>query len=109
MSLAPYHAIIIPIKYDGAVRDAADRLAKELEGLGVETLIDDRDERPGVKFKDADLTGIPFRVVAADKNLAEGKLEIKRRGAGESRLVETGRAAAELAALVQAELAALNG
>jgi prolyl-tRNA synthetase len=108
MSVAPYHAIIIPIKYDGAVKDAVDRLAKELGGLGVETLIDDRDERPGVKFKDADLTGIPFRVVAADKNLAAGKLEIKRRGAGESRLVETGGAAEELAAMVKAELAVLD-
>jgi prolyl-tRNA synthetase len=108
MSVAPYHAIIIPIKYGGAVKEAVDRLAEELEGLGVETLIDDRDERPGVKFKDADLTGIPFRVIAADKNLAAGKLEIKRRGAGESRLVETGGAAGELAAMVKAELAALN-
>ncbi|MDR3146878.1 MAG: proline--tRNA ligase, partial [Treponema sp.] len=104
MSLAPYHVIIIPIKYEGAVREAADKLAEDLEGRGVETLIDDRDERPGVKFKDADLTGIPFRVVAADKNLAAGKLEIKRRGTGEPRLVEAGRAAEELASLVQAEL-----
>jgi prolyl-tRNA synthetase len=109
MSLAPYHVIIIPIKYDGAVREAVDTLAEELKGQGLEALIDDRDERPGVKFKDADLTGIPFRVVAADKNLAAGRLEIKRRGAGESRLVETTAAAEELAALVKTELSALNG
>ena len=76
MSVAPYHVIIIPIKYDGAVKEAVDTLAKELEDLGLEALIDDRDERPGVKFKDADLTGIPFRVVAADKNLAAGKVEL---------------------------------
>jgi prolyl-tRNA synthetase len=108
MSLAPYQVIVIPIRYDGAVKEAADRLAEELAGRGIEALIDDRDERPGVKFKDADLMGIPFRVVAADKNLALGKLEIKRRGTGESRLVECGGAAEELAALVRVELAALN-
>ena len=108
VSVAPYHVVIIPIKYGGAVKEAVDALAKELEGLGVEALVDDRDERPGVKFKDADLTGIPFRLVAADKNLAAGKVEIKRRGAGEPRLVGINGAAEELAALVKAELAALN-
>ncbi|MDR0640829.1 MAG: proline--tRNA ligase [Treponema sp.] len=108
VSVAPYHAVIIPIKYAGAVKEAVDALAKELEGLGVEALIDDRDERPGVKFKDADLTGIPFRLVAADKNLAAGKVEIKRRGAGEPRLVGINGAAEELAAMVRAELAALD-
>jgi prolyl-tRNA synthetase len=107
MSLAPYQVIIIPIRYDGALREAVDRLAEELRGRSIEALIDDRDERPGVKFKDADLTGIPFRVVAGDKNLAAGKLEIRCRG-GEARLVEAGGAAEELAALVGAELAALN-
>ncbi|MDR1025573.1 MAG: proline--tRNA ligase [Treponema sp.] len=110
MTLAPYQVVIVPIKYDGAVKTAAGTLAEELEQRGLEVLVDDRDERPGVKFKDADLTGIPFRVVVGDKNLAgdSPKVELRRRGEKESRLVETGRAAEELAALVQAETAALN-
>jgi prolyl-tRNA synthetase len=111
MTLAPYHVIIIPIKYAGAVKNAADELATALEQGGVEVLLDDRDERPGVKFKDADLMGIPYRVVVGDKNLTPEKpmAELKRRGEGESRLVETAKIPEELKALVQQELAALNG
>jgi prolyl-tRNA synthetase len=110
VTLAPYQVIIIPIKYEGAVKTAADTLAAELEQRGLEVLVDDRDERPGVKFKDADLTGIPFRVVVGDKNLAgdSPKVEIRRRGEQENRLVASSAAAEELAALVQAETAALN-
>jgi prolyl-tRNA synthetase len=111
MSVAPYQVIIVPIKYEGAPRTVTDTLEGELEKRGIEVLVDDRDERPGVKFKDADLTGIPFRVVVGDKNLAgdSPKVEIRRRGKGESRLVETAAAGETLAGLVQAELAALKG
>jgi prolyl-tRNA synthetase len=70
MTAAPYQVIIIPIKYEGVVKQAADALAAALEQRGSEVLLDDRDERPGVKFKDADLTGIPSRGVVGDKNLA---------------------------------------
>ncbi|MDR2517161.1 MAG: proline--tRNA ligase, partial [Spirochaetaceae bacterium] len=81
MTVAPFHAVIVPVKYAGAVRDAADRLEKELRENGVEVLLDDRNERAGVKFNDADLTGVPIRIVVGDKNLAgaEPKVEIKRR------------------------------
>jgi prolyl-tRNA synthetase len=110
MTAAPYQVIIIPIKYGDAVKQAADGLAAALEQRGIEVLLDDRDERPGVKFKDADLTGIPYRVVVGDKNLALERpmAEVKRRGEGESRLTELAKAPEELAALVQRELAALN-
>jgi prolyl-tRNA synthetase len=110
MTVAPYHVIIVPIKYEGAVRAAAEGLAAALEAAGVETLLDDRDERPGVKFNDADLLGIPYRVVVGDKNLALSPpmTELKRRGEKESRLAEFDKAAAELAGLVKAELAELN-
>ncbi|MDR1574917.1 MAG: proline--tRNA ligase [Treponema sp.] len=103
MSVAPYHVIIVPIKYGGNVKILADSLAAELEARGVEVLLDDRDERPGVKFKDADLIGIPCRLVVSEKNL-EGvpKVELKRRGETESRLIEAAKAADELAAIVQA-------
>jgi prolyl-tRNA synthetase len=106
LTIAPYHVIIIPIKYEGAVQALADELAAALEKTGVEVLLDDRNERPGVKFKDADLIGIPYRLVVGDKNLAleVPKVEVKRRGEKESRLVEAAKAAEELWGLVQGEL-----
>ncbi len=107
MSVAPYHVMIVPIKYEGAVAEAADKLAAELEAAGVEVLLDDRNERPGVKFKDADLIGVPLRVVVGEKNLPN--VEVKRRGEAENRLVALDAAAAELAAIVRKELAELEG
>jgi prolyl-tRNA synthetase len=106
LSVAPYHIIIVPIKYEGAVKTAVNTLASQLEKKGVEVLIDDRNERPGVKFKDADLTGIPFRVVVGDKNLALEKpmVEVKRRGEADDRLYALQSAAAELSALIYNEL-----
>jgi prolyl-tRNA synthetase len=111
MTVAPCHVVIIPIKYTDAMKEAADALAAELEKDGIETLLDDRDERPGVKFNDADLLGIPYRVVIGDKNLAREKpaAELKRRGGAENRLVELRSAAEEIKALVHKELAELNG
>jgi len=110
LTVAPYHVIIVPIKYDGAVKAAADRLAEDLERQGIEVLLDDRDERPGVKFNDADLIGIPYRVVIGDKNLAgeSPKVELKRRSERESRLVELCKAAGELKEEIQRELKNLN-
>ncbi|MFP3091130.1 proline--tRNA ligase [Treponema sp. TIM-1] len=110
MTVAPYQAIIIPIKYDGAVKTAADGLAAALENHGIEVLLDDRNERPGVKFNDADLMGIPFRVVLGDKNLnlSPPMVEVKHRAQKENRLIELGRATEELTGLVYGELAELN-
>ncbi|MDR2078696.1 MAG: proline--tRNA ligase, partial [Treponema sp.] len=110
MTVAPYQVIIIPIKYEGAVKDAADRTAAALERAGIEVLLDDRNERPGVKFNDADLMGIPFRIVAGEKNLAGTPpcLELKRRNEKEGRLVPLHTAAEVLRDLVQNELAELN-
>jgi len=111
ITVAPYQVIIVPIKYEGAVKAAADRLSEDLEKAGVEVLLDDRDERPGVKFKDADLLGIPYRVVIGDKNLSGDtpRVELKRRSEKENRLVELSRIAAELTEKVRQDLAALNG
>ncbi|MDR0878886.1 MAG: proline--tRNA ligase [Treponema sp.] len=109
-SIAPYHVIIVPIKYDGAMKTAADTLAADLEKIGIDVLLDDRNERPGVKFNDADLLGIPYRVVVGDKNLGLEKpmVEVKRRREKENRLVELSKAAAVLAAEIKTELAELN-
>jgi len=110
ITVAPYHVIIVPIKYDGAVRAAADKLKAELESLNIEVLLDDRNDRPGVKFNDADLIGIPYRIVVGDKNLAgeNPKVEIKRRSEKQSSLVDLGKAATELSEKIRKELAELN-
>ncbi|MCL2128791.1 MAG: proline--tRNA ligase [Treponema sp.] len=106
ITVAPYHVIIIPIKYEGAVKDAAIKLAAELESKNIEVLVDDRDERPGVKFKDADLIGIPWRVVIGDKNLGldNPKAEIKSRTEKENRLVALDKAAVELEEIIKSDL-----
>jgi prolyl-tRNA synthetase len=79
--MAPFHACLVPIGYrkSAAVREAADRLHEELQAAGVEVLLDDRDERPGVLFADMDLIGIPHRVVLSERGLAAGSAEYKGR------------------------------
>jgi len=111
VSVAPYHIVIVPIKYDGAAKAAADRLCEELEKAGIEVLLDDRNERPGVKFNDADLIGIPWRVLVGDKGLAQSPpaVEVKRRNQKENRMVGLDVAAKELEREVREELALLNG
>ena len=110
-SVAPFHVVIVPIKYDGAAKAVADRLCAELESAGLEVLLDDRAERPGVKFNDADLIGIPWRVLIGDKGLAQSPpaVEIKRRSEKENRMAPLGAAAGELAEKVREELALLSG
>ncbi len=84
VAIAPYHAIIcIPNISDAKQVEAAEQLYTELNQAGVETLLDDRNERAGVKFKDADLIGIPFRIVTG-KALANGKVELVQRKTKES-------------------------
>jgi len=81
MALAPVQVGLIPISLtDAAVRDCALELHRVLTAAGVEVLLDDRDERPGVKFKDCDLLGIPLRVVIGPKALEKGQVEVKQRG-----------------------------
>ena len=79
--IAPFAACLVPIGYhkSAAVRAAADRLHDELAAAGVEVLMDDRDERPGVLFADMDLIGIPHRVVLSERGLAAGNAEYKGR------------------------------
>jgi len=86
--IAPYHVLITLMKpEDASHRAVCDQLAKDLAGAGVDVLIDDRDERAGVKFKDADLVGVPIRLTIGDKALAEQAVEYKLRkdtGKGEN-------------------------
>jgi prolyl-tRNA synthetase len=88
MSLAPYAVHVVQVGESEAVSQAVARLEQELDALGVECLIDDRDERPGVKFKDADLIGIPLRVTIGEKALAEGNVEFKARSERDPKKVE---------------------
>jgi prolyl-tRNA synthetase len=83
LSIAPFEVLLLPINYkDKAIREAADRLYQELRDRAVEVLLDDRDERPGVKFKDADLIGIPLRVTIGAKGLEKGLVELRLRHSG---------------------------
>jgi prolyl-tRNA synthetase len=77
--LAPYTCVVAALQRDANVVAAADRLYEELRAAGVDVLYDDRDERPGVKFKDADLIGFPVRVVVGGKGLARGVVEVSTR------------------------------
>ncbi|RMD84042.1 MAG: proline--tRNA ligase, partial [Candidatus Dadabacteria bacterium] len=93
-----YEVVVVAVKWDdGASREVAERLAGELADAGVETLLDDRDERPGVKFADADLIGIPLRVTVGPRGLAAGKVELKERGRESGRDLGVEEAAAAIA------------
>ena len=81
MPLAPYQVVVMPLNMnDEAVVSIAEDIYNELSRRGVEVLIDDRKERPGGKFKDADLVGIPYQVVVGKRSLKDGTIEVKRRG-----------------------------
>jgi prolyl-tRNA synthetase len=87
--LAPFHCSVVALNpgKDPGVMAEAEEIYFRLENLGLEVLFDDRDERPGVKFKDNDLIGIPLRIVVGSKGLAEGKVELKNRRTGVMQLL----------------------
>ena len=78
-SIAPFDVVLTPLAAGGELLDRAIEIGSALDRAGFEVLLDDRDERPGVKFKDADLIGVPYRVTIASKKLAEGKVEVLTR------------------------------
>jgi prolyl-tRNA synthetase len=101
LSIAPYAVCITPlgIAPGSPVMTLAEKIYAELVAKGVEVLLDDRDERPGVKFKDSELVGIPIRIGIGEKSLAKGEVEIKRRG-GELTPVKTEEAVAKVLQLL---------
>ena len=106
VSIAPFEIEVIQLSNDDeAVAGAAARIHDELQAAGVEVLLDDRDARPGVKFNDADLIGLPVRVVVGQRGLKEGSVEIRRRTDEAPTPVAVDEAAARAGAIV-AELAA---
>jgi prolyl-tRNA synthetase len=101
ISIAPFHVEVIPLNNDKEeVHTCADNIYSELQAAGLEVLYDDRPARPGVKFKDSDLIGIPVRVVIGERTLAEGKVEIKVRTAAESQTIEIDKAVAAILDIV---------
>jgi prolyl-tRNA synthetase len=105
LPLAPFHVVVVPVNWaDERLRTTAERLHDELEQLGIDVLLDDREERPGVKFKDADLVGHPLRLTVGPRALERGAVELKGRRESAATEVPVGEAAARVAALVAAAL-----
>jgi prolyl-tRNA synthetase len=96
LALAPFQVLIVTAGREPELAAAAEALERDLESRGIEVLYDDRDERPGAKFKDADLIGVPLRVTIGKRGLGEGKLELKARGDKEATFVAQTAIADEL-------------
>jgi prolyl-tRNA synthetase len=106
VALAPYEVLLAPVNVaDAASREAAEKLHDELAAAGVDVLLDDRDVRAGVKFKDADLLGIPLRVVIGERGLKQGQLEIKWRWEPKAEMIALEGGAAAIAGLIREERA----
>jgi prolyl-tRNA synthetase len=106
-SIAPLQILLLPINYqDQAIREATDKLYQELQARGVEVLLDDRDERPGVKFKDGDLVGIPLRVTIGAKGLQKNNFELRWRADGRTDEIPIAGAADKIKQIVSEALQA---
>ena len=102
IGIAPFEVEVLPLNNDKeAVVSEAQRIHDELTAAGVEVLLDDREVRPGVKFKDADLIGIPLRVVVGERGLAAGNVEVKRRTDAEPAPVAAADAVGEVTRILQ--------
>jgi prolyl-tRNA synthetase len=101
--VAPAEATVILLSVrDEAAQSAAESLYRDLLAAGVDAALDDREERPGVKFKDAELTGIPVRVTVGARDLADGVVEITTRATGEKQRVALDEAVPQVQALLRA-------
>jgi prolyl-tRNA synthetase len=102
MSIAPFRCVIsvLSIKEESLVK-AAEQLYEELRARGIDVLLDDRDERPGVKFKDADLIGIPYRINFGSKKFKDGKVEWVERVSRKTEDVQVEQVIAKVAKLLE--------
>jgi len=106
LPLAPLQVIILNLDpKNEEISSAAEGLYKEFQQEGIEVLIDDRDERPGIKFKDADLIGIPYRITVGKRFAQEGEVEIRKRKDGETASLPVNQAKHEIINLIQVEFA----
>ncbi|MBP5284279.1 MAG: proline--tRNA ligase, partial [Treponema sp.] len=106
MTVAPFQVCIVPIDYKDNMNKVADEIYEQLRSAGIEVLLDDRKERPGVKFADMELIGIPLRITVGDKNLPN--VEFKPRSAKEAELIPAEKVAEKAVEYVRDELAKLN-
>jgi prolyl-tRNA synthetase len=105
MPIAPFQVLVLPVNSKMALlRETADQLYQTLLENGIEVLYDDREETPGVKFKDADLIGIPLRVTLGEKNLKKGWVEIKKRRTGDVLLVQKEELLSKVKELIDQEM-----
>jgi prolyl-tRNA synthetase len=104
-TIAPFAVIVSPVNNtDAALRDAARKIYQDCLAAGIDALYDDRDERPGVKFKDADLIGVPYRVTVG-KKLAQGAVEMTTRKNRSSRDVPVAEIVGEIRKAIDVEIA----
>ena len=108
VTVAPLEVAVLPLMADGEVFEAGERIWRELAAAGVEVVLDDRDERAGVKFNDADLIGWPLQVIVGKRGLAEGVVEIKDRATGERENVPVEKAVAYVTSALADAKAALG-
>ncbi len=102
VAIAPYEVVIVATKWDDdAVREASEAIYEELRAAGIDCVLDDRDERAGVKFNDADLVGYPFRITVGPRGLKDGKVECKARTATDADEIAIAEAAGHVASLVR--------
>jgi prolyl-tRNA synthetase len=101
VAVAPYQvAVVVAQSNDEATAQAGEALYRDLRAAGIETIIDDRAERAGVKFRDAELTGVPYRLTVGKRGLAEGTAELTRRATGETEKIPLDTAVPHLRALL---------
>ena len=109
MSIAPYQVIVVTAGKEPELLAAGEKVAQAMSEAGIEVLFDDRDERPGVKFKDADLLGIPLRIAVGKRGLAEGKVEWKPRDQKSMELLAIDEVAAKAVDFVKSRGGRLQG
>ena len=102
LPIAPFHVTLLPLSVSRSVTEVTETLYAALQNAGVEVLWDDRDERAGVKFNDADLIGAPYHLVIGEKGLAQGQVELKLRHTGETKKVAPDQAVATLQSWIDA-------
>ncbi len=105
MPIAPFQVVVVPVNNKiESLMETAEGIYRLLSGNGVDVLLDDRDSTPGVKFKDADLIGIPLRITLGEKNLKRGLVEIRRRKNGETIVIGKDKATETVLALINEEM-----